>query len=120
MSPTDLHDWRKRVKTLWYQLRLVRPFAPTLGRRIRDFERLQELLGDDHDLYVLQAMLGRTISRPPAQSILVRTSSEHARLQGEAFTRGARLFGSKPTSWSRRLERAFRHSSAARRKPAAA
>lgn len=55
-DPTDhrLHDWRKAVKYLWYQVQLVRLAAPSvLEPLIQQLDLLAETLGDDHDLTVL-------------------------------------------------------------------
>jgi CYTH domain-containing protein len=59
-KPTDdrLHEWRKAVKTLWYQLRLVEGAAPSvLASLVTQLHDLAEALGDDHDLSVLIARL---------------------------------------------------------------
>lgn len=58
--PSDVrfHEWRKAVKYLWYQVRLLEPAAPSvltpLTARLGD---LADSLGDDHDLSVLIARL---------------------------------------------------------------
>ncbi|HWH10187.1 MAG TPA: CHAD domain-containing protein [Solirubrobacteraceae bacterium] len=56
IDPTtdNLHDWRKRVKDLWYHHRLLTDAWPdVLGVIAEEAHRLSELLGDDHDLGVL-------------------------------------------------------------------
>jgi CHAD domain-containing protein len=56
VNPTTelLHDWRKRVKDLWYHQRLLTDAWPAvLGVQSEEAHRLSELLGDDHDLGVL-------------------------------------------------------------------
>lgn len=54
----DLHDWRKRVKYLRYQMEALRPFQPTLiGAQASLLDDLGEVLGDDHDLAVLSDLL---------------------------------------------------------------
>jgi CHAD domain-containing protein len=58
----DLHEWRKRVKYLRYQLETLRPISPELlGSLARLLDDLGELLGHDHDL----ALLGELISDDP-------------------------------------------------------
>jgi CHAD domain-containing protein len=61
-TPQNLHDWRKRVKDLWYHLRLLRPVSkPTMRGQADETHRLSELLGDDHDLWVLRGALGAMV-----------------------------------------------------------
>ncbi len=59
-DPTDtrLHDWRKAVKYLWYQMQLLRDAAPSVLDPLVDrLDLLAEALGDDHDLSVLVELL---------------------------------------------------------------
>jgi CHAD domain-containing protein len=54
-SPETAHEWRKRVKDLWYHLRLVRDARPSkLGEATDEAHDLSDLLGDHHDLTVLR------------------------------------------------------------------
>jgi CHAD domain-containing protein len=52
------HEWRKRVKDVWYHLRLLRNLDPkSLRPRIEKLSSLCDLLGDEHDLAVLLSHL---------------------------------------------------------------
>jgi CHAD domain-containing protein len=69
VEPTveNLHDWRKRVKDLWYHLRWLGPILPaTMSGHAQDAHHLSELLGDDHDLAVLRESLNRVAGEIPA------------------------------------------------------
>ncbi len=55
---TALHDWRKRVKYHWYHTRLVGGTLPAMMDPHADaFDDLSDVLGDHHDLAVLEARL---------------------------------------------------------------
>jgi CHAD domain-containing protein len=90
-SAENVHEWRKRVKDLWYHLRLVRDARPgKLGKAADRAHELSDLLGDHHDLTVLRedaagrtGLLGDTgatleelIARRQAE--LVRDATSHA------------------------------------------
>ena len=56
----NFHAWRKRVKDVWYQLRILQPLNRTvLEEMAQDAEVLGELLGSEHDLDFLRARLER-------------------------------------------------------------
>ncbi|SIO50739.1 CHAD domain-containing protein [Rhodovulum sp. ES.010] len=59
-SPTGeaLHEWRKRVKYHWYHARLLGGVAPQMMAPHADAaDEMSDLLGDHHDLVVLDAPL---------------------------------------------------------------
>jgi hypothetical protein len=115
--PEDLHTWRKRVKTLWYQMRLAEALAPRLRAGIRQLKQLETWLGDAHNLHVLQEI----VSHDPALRQLPREVRElttiaaatQEELGRKAFALGKRLHREKPKTFARRLERAI---SASRRR----
>lgn len=50
----EWHDWRKRVKYLWYHVRLLEPaWEEGLAGLEADLDDLSSMVGDDHDLAVL-------------------------------------------------------------------
>jgi CHAD domain-containing protein len=99
-----VHEWRKRVKDLWYHLRLLHDSWPAgLGGVTGPAHELSELLGDHHDLSVL---LGDLEQRPPGEA--PRGLIEHARrrqreLLAEAIPLGSLLYAEKPSAYSKRL-----------------
>ncbi|MFZ1996757.1 MAG: CHAD domain-containing protein [Solirubrobacteraceae bacterium] len=109
-SLEDLHTWRKRVKDLWYQERLLAPICgPAVGGQAKDAHRLADLLGDDHDLGVLRQTLTHD-DLPVAvdQDAVVRLiDHRRAELQTEALHIGGRLYAEKPKAFRRRMRRAW-------------
>jgi CHAD domain-containing protein len=57
-NPTELHDWRKRIKYLRYQFQLLKGVDKAwAGHRHKGFKKLSDLLGNYHDLVVLRERL---------------------------------------------------------------
>ena len=57
-SAERMHEWRKRVKYHWYHARLLQPMrAGMLEPHVAAADRLSQLLGDHHDLAVLDQRL---------------------------------------------------------------
>jgi hypothetical protein len=108
--PATLHGWRKELKTLWYQLRLVKPLAPGVTPLVAGVKRLETELGEDHNLVVLAAML-RACSELKTMSAEVRQIDAMAVrmrqvLRRRLFAIGARLHRKTTrdfASWLRRL-----------------
>jgi CYTH domain-containing protein/CHAD domain-containing protein len=111
-DPTDedMHEWRKAVKYLWYQLRLLRDAAPSVvGPAVDVLDALGEALGEDHDLAVLVARLdaeperfGDTAAVDHAR-LLAR--SQQDLLRARAFRAGATVFAESPKSFGHRIRR---------------
>ena len=102
-----VHEWRKRAKDLWYQLRILRGAWPAvLGEAAEEAHRLTELLGDHHDLTVLSedaarrpGLLGR--AEPGLQALIARRQEE---LLEEAVALGRRLYAEKPDAFGARFK----------------
>jgi len=114
-EPTDahVHEWRKSVKYLWYQMRLLRAVAPSvLDPLIEQLDGLADALGDDHDLAVLVAQLDADGGRfgDPASVDHARTvAREHQHLlRDRAFRSGAVVFAERTGAFTDRLTRYWR------------
>lgn len=102
-SVESLHEWRKRVKYLWYHSRLLQPLWPApMTAWQKELDRLGELLGDDHDLAVLAAVLRRE-GGPAGQELLASVSRRRHELQDEARVLGMRVYAERPRDLRRRL-----------------
>lgn len=49
----DFHAWRKEIKTLWYELRLLEDCGADIRQDIRALDRAETMLGDEHNTVVL-------------------------------------------------------------------
>lgn len=125
-EPDDehLHEWRKRVKRLWYQVRLLEPTAPSvLGPLVDRLDDLSDALGDEHDLSAFLALL----ERDPAafggdevvQPVIELTRERQADLRARAFGLGARLLAEDPDALAARLVAYFHVDRAQGREPRA-
>jgi CHAD domain-containing protein len=111
----NLHEWRKRVKDLWYHARLLRATAPlTLGGVVKEAHALSDLLGDDHDLAVLRRKVTAVSEHLAADTAPVIALIDHRReqLQDEARVAGARLYAESPSRFARRLKRYWKAAAA--------
>lgn len=112
----DFHEWRKRVKGLWYELRLLEAAWPrVLGATAEEAHRLSELLGDHHDLAVLREDLHeRRLGEGETVAFEVAIARRQEQLSAEALPLGRRLYTERPRDFSGRLRRywkAFRQES---------
>jgi len=108
-SAESVHQWRKRAKDLWYQLRLIEDAWPELlGATIDQTHELTELLGDHHDLAVLaEDLAGRSDlgDRAPFEAAIAKRQGQ---LLDAALALGARLYAEKPEAFRRRIKRYWR------------
>ncbi len=110
-SPEAMHAWRKRVKDLWYHLRLLAPVCgPSVRGQAKEADRLAELLGDDHDLAVLKVAVEDIGDELPVDLVALFGLIDHRReqLQSEAIPIGERLYAEKPKAFRRRMRRSWR------------
>lgn len=112
VSTEKLHEWRKRVKYLWYQVQTIREAAPSvLAPLAHGLHELADALGDDHDLAVL---VERIRSEPdrfgPAvehEAAVLLAERRRADLQYRAVARGRRLYVEPPTVFRDRVDGYF-------------
>lgn len=104
-SDEQAHDWRKRVKDLWYQLRLLSPAWPELLEpTAQEMHRLTDLLGDEHDLSVLIARLdGLPLAEEDRQRVDEWAAVRQAELRRFALELGACLYAESPKAFVTRI-----------------
>ncbi len=109
----NLHEWRKRVKYHWYHERLLRCIWPAMMKAEREAgDELADLLGDEHDLAVLQ----QTVDGEPErfgeerdrQALAGLIEQRRSQLQTAAWPLGKRIFAERPAARARRFKRYWR------------
>jgi len=102
-----VHEWRKRVKDLWYQLRIVRnTWKPVLRETADEAHRLSDLLGDHHDLAVLGAdarSRAEVFADGSLDGLLEVISERQDELAAEAIAAGELLYAEKPKAFVSRI-----------------
>jgi CHAD domain-containing protein len=104
-----VHDWRKRVKSLYYALDMLG------GRRIKGMrgttrraDRLGDLLGEEHDLWMLCTYLEHHpdtlgADRSAHETLSKLIERRRKQLRRRALQLGARLYKRKPGDFTRRV-----------------
>lgn len=104
----NFHTWRKRVKEIWYQARILRNLNRiVLGEMAKATDALGEHLGDLHDLAFLRAWLEATEQIPEEECSLLLglICIREGELETVALDLGARFFAEKPGAFERRTLR---------------
>jgi CHAD domain-containing protein len=112
-SPENVHEWRKRVKDLWYDLRLLRDTWPPVLREMADqAHELADLLGDHHDLTVLsEDVSGRSLPELEGEELtpsMGLIESRQEELLEAAVPIGERLYAESPKAFVTRLRAYWR------------
>ena len=109
-SRDSLHEWRKQVTYLANQLKSLLPLMHKgLRKTCKKSNRLAACLGDDHDLALLHDKIIQHRkpgeADPQVNALLHQLAQRRAKLQGQAYRRGERLFAMS----AGRLEARVRH-----------
>jgi CHAD domain-containing protein len=103
------HTWRKRVKSLWYALRLLERRVPALRRRLADLHRLEEWLGEHHNLVMVRTKVvsDRGLHQNQTARTRIRALAEgrQEQLRRKALTLGERVFQDTPMAFERHLRK---------------
>lgn len=103
----DFHEWRKHLQRHWRHMQLLEAAWPDeFSARIKAASELSQLLGDDHDLWMLLNDIGH--AKVPLAASKRREIVELARqmqtdLRRRAHVIGLRLFAEKPKRLARRI-----------------
>jgi CHAD domain-containing protein len=104
--PEDFHEWRKRTKYLWYQMRLLRNSSRSIlrpmSRRLHD---VSDALGDAHDLVLMQKEVESFDADDEAkEAFRIVASGYTLELEQRALIMGSRLWAEEPEVFVDRLE----------------
>src|SRR5215470_2403509 len=107
-EPENFHAWRKRVKDVWYELRILQPLNRTvLEEMAHDAEILGELLGCEHDLEFLRVRLEKESGDEALTDELTRLQKLIAkrckRLRRDALELGRRFYAEPSKAFAKRI-----------------
>lgn len=107
-DPVLFHNWRKRVKYLWYHLEILEPLWPPIFQEwVRELHYISDLLGEAHDLEILHALLSAHpeifTHQTELAGLLPLLHKRQRELEEEARPYGRRLFSEKPKSFVNHL-----------------
>jgi CHAD domain-containing protein len=111
----ELHDLRKRVVEHRYQMELIEPLWPKLGRVwVGEAQRLRDRLGSHHDLELLSGLtrLHKPLGIWQERLLPLIRERQHEHLRVAARLAG-RLFAEKPNAFRSRLTRLWEGRAAA-------
>src|SRR5262245_25233068 len=104
----DFHEWRKHVKALWYQLRLLEESSPDIREDVRVLHRVETWLGDDHNVVVLCAQLSKDASVCDLDRLQHVANRYQCELRGKAIAAAGSIYSRAPGVYLGRVEGAWR------------
>jgi CHAD domain-containing protein len=107
-EPENFHAWRKRVKDVWYELRILQPLNRTvLEEMAHDAEVLGELLGNEHDLDFLWVRLEKECGDEALAGELAQLQKligkRCKRLRRDALELGRRFYAEPSKAFAKRI-----------------
>ncbi len=107
-SIENFHEWRKRVKYLWYQTLLLQETWPQFFETMEaEIHLLADYLGNDHDLMVLQKKLnseGIKLKDPQHLELMQAIIDKYSQvLRSEAKTKGQLIYAESPEDFTKRI-----------------
>jgi CHAD domain-containing protein len=106
-SAENLHNLRKTVKCLWYQMTMIRPIWPSaISMTVHCLDVLSERLGSDHDMHELVLHLNREAEvkkNPVPLHLTDYINLKRKKLYNGILPLALRLFSEKPGAFTGRL-----------------
>lgn len=108
-SDENLHEWRKSVKYLRYQLEILEGiWPPVIGNTATELHKLADALGTDHDLAVLRNLVHEECADfcegTEKELLLGLIHQRRMELQDEAKFIGQRVYAETGKEFRRRLK----------------
>jgi CHAD domain-containing protein len=107
----DFHEWRKRVKDHWYQLRLLH-WGDVMEAYESSLKELEDALGEDLNLAILgervQAIGSENGNGVKVASLAKTIDAARKELRERAFEIGARVYAEKPREFTRQMKRLWK------------
>jgi CHAD domain-containing protein len=116
-TASHYHQWRRRVKDHWFQVRLL---EERCGNRLlayqRRLEKLDGLLGEYHDLVLLRGVLvnRHLVSRSETLECLRVIRSHQRMLRRQLHMLGTQIYCDRPRRFVRQVKRLWRTEAATR------
>jgi CHAD domain-containing protein len=111
-NAASIHEWRKRVKDLWYVTEIIAPAWPEMmDPRVEMLHDLSRLLGDHHDIWALDTHVaenGNRFGKVTTLRIAAVAGRRLAEIEGEIFEKGATAYADRPRDWSQSIVDAWR------------
>jgi CHAD domain-containing protein len=111
-AASAFHEWRKRIKILWYQIRLFEELHRGARARVLTLKQLERWLGEDHDLALLQAIVrdgGARYGDARTQTLLLGSVvRSQASLRARALKVGRRVFARGAKDFERAVDEWWR------------
>jgi len=106
----DFHEWRKQVKALWYELRLIASADRSVARDVAALDRAAEWLGDDHNVVLLCDALDKDAAACDLQQLRAAAVRYQRELRRKAIAATRRIYARKSAAYVRDVKRAWKNS----------
>lgn len=109
-DPERMHDWRKRVKSLYYALDMLGGNQVSATAKLtRRADRLGDILGQEHDLWMFASFIEDEprLDDQTRERLLALVERRRKRLRKRALQLGSRLYARKPRRFAARAGKAL-------------
>lgn len=114
----EFHEWRKHVQAHWRHMGLLSRAWPDLfAARMQLAKEMSDLLGDDHDLYVLigRARKQRQQDAAGVDGLIAAARQRQSTIRAELNAKGAALYAEETDDFVARMEAYWVAAKASRR-----